>query len=196
MNDIVDIDLGENDTKKKSLISNVSYLYCTENLFFPSFYSENNKLFSLLNFRYKVIRALTFKIQCISPSFPIIGGRTLIEIITILIGVLFCVYCCFYTNTSDSGSLVAMLGGMAIFLGLRNNIFTLLFSVSFERAIFWHKVVAVFSLIVGIIHGVISVLKEKENFDAGTSYESESNSVSYLISKFYYIIFIIKLLYY
>jgi hypothetical protein len=160
INDIGDIDLrGESDSKSKKLLSKDNFLYCTENLFFPSFYSENDRLFSMLSIRYKVIRALTFKMQCIPTSFPIIGGRTLIELINLLIGVVFCIYLALYTNTGNSGSYAAIIAGIAICLGLRNNIFTLLFNVSFERAIFWHKIVAVLSLVAAIIHGVIAVVR-------------------------------------
>jgi NADPH oxidase len=46
-------------------------------------------------------------------------------------------------------------GAVTMAFGLRNNVLNFLFGISFERAIFWHKVTAIVFIITAAIHGIL-----------------------------------------
>jgi predicted ferric reductase len=126
---------------------------CNEMLVIPSFRSRTLQTF--YNLRFKFIRFCTVPISCISHRVPIIGGRTVLELAIIL--VLFGVsinYVLRKVVPAEAGQVVADVAAVAIACGFKNNILTLVFGISYERALFWHKFGAVLWMTLGIIHGV------------------------------------------
>lgn len=82
----------------------------------------------LKSLRYYVILAVGCPVPFLKSSVPVIGGRTMIELLgaaaTIALGVML---------SGTSGRSADYLCAMTILLCMRNNILTLLFGLSFER---------------------------------------------------------------
>ena len=89
---------------------------------------------------------------------PVVGGRTFSDYLFLVLLVVVPVYVCVHVWTEEgTGYLSALLGALSILMGMRNNVATVLLSISFERALFWHKIAAVMSIVVGAIHAAISI---------------------------------------
>lgn len=97
---------------------------------------------SLSSTRYVIIRAISCPVPFLRSSIPIIGGRTSVEILCIvaLFGLVF-------SLSGTSGAVADYLGAVVIILAMRNNILSILLGISYERGLFWHKVVAVAAVI-------------------------------------------------
>jgi NADPH oxidase len=116
--------------------------------------------------------------------------------------VLYAVLIAVCKGTQTSGELASAIGGLAVIFGLRNNVLTTIFSISFERALFYHKLVAVLSLILSAIHGAFALVgsdSEEEGGDGGEGGDDDRNSsgfvlialmaaasLSYLVKKYFF----------
>jgi NADPH oxidase len=118
-----------------------------------------NAFSQYINFRYLIIRFFTIPLKCLPVSFPFIGGRTLIELLYIILGIVISIAIFSKQDTDDSGSISTILAGASVLFSLRNNILTIVCGVSFERAMFYHKWAGVFAIITGFIHGYIALWK-------------------------------------
>ena len=103
-------------------------------------------------------------------SIPIVGGRTYLEWLiysAVCIGFIIASLVDHFNSipTSDidqggtlSGGGASALGAIAVLFSLRAiNINTILFGISFERSIFWHKLLAVLAIVIAAIHGSIFI---------------------------------------
>jgi NAD(P)H-flavin reductase len=97
--------------------------------------------------RYYIIRTIGCPVPFLPASVPVIGGRSFIEIFlsaaVIALGVLI---------SGGSGAIADYICAVTILLSMRYNILTVLFGISFERAIWWHKVFAVTAIIAVGVH--------------------------------------------
>lgn len=112
-----------------------------------------NLFSSWISFRYLVVRALTCPVPCLPMKISFIGGKSFIEIVALI--VTFGITIKFSLKTSSSAGYVAdYLGGVLVLCGMRNNVLTVLFGVSFERALYFHKFVALAMVAAMTIHGI------------------------------------------
>ena len=120
--------------------------------------------------RYKAVRAISFPVPLLSSMLPFIGGKTLPEIaIIILVAVLFLAVGCRGAAT-NSGTAAQLLAGAAILGSLRKlNLYNIVFGISFERALFWHKLMAILFFACLAIHSFLMIkshsLSASGNFD-------------------------------
>lgn len=105
------------------------------------------------NVRYVIIRNM-FVVK-LPMSVPLLGGRTISELLAITILVLIGLVGAM-SGEEGSGSVASMLGFLLILTGLRYNLLGFFLGISFERALFWHKVLACITLFVSIVHGVVA----------------------------------------
>mmetsp|Transcript_14500 Transcript_14500/g.27116 ORF Transcript_14500/g.27116 Transcript_14500/m.27116 type:complete len:558 (+) Transcript_14500:142-1815(+) len=119
---------------------------------------NNNKNYSLqrqlASWRYWCMRLVSCPMPGLKASFPIIGGRTLIEIICFLMLVLMAVSLAMPDN-KDAGEIGDLFGAATTIFGLRNNLLQVLFGISYERALFWHKVMGSCTLGIICFHALI-----------------------------------------
>jgi NAD(P)H-flavin reductase len=89
----------------------------------------------------------------IKASVPIIGGRTLVEIICIVI---LCAMAAGLALPSNQGAghYGDFFGAATTILGLRNNLLQIIFGISYERALFWHKVMGICTLCMICFHAL------------------------------------------
>lgn len=89
--------------------------------------------------RYQFIRAISVPIPFTPNRIPIIGGRTLIELFTFLaMTILAVVVGC--REGKLAGNTCDWIGAFVILASLRNfNFYHIVFGISFERALYWHK---------------------------------------------------------
>lgn len=104
---------------------------------YPS--SENMIQGKIASCRYWCMRLVSCPVPGIKASVPIIGGRTLVEIICVAILILMAVSLALPSN-QGAGHYGDFFGAATTVLGLRNNILQILFGISYERALYWHKV--------------------------------------------------------
>lgn len=108
-----------------------------------------NKNNAWTNVRYSMIRAIGSG-RTFWHGLFFVGGRSILEYVFVVaciaIGIIFCL--------SGSGGAAAMLGLVVILCGLRYNVIGFIAGISFERALFWHKVLAVVTLAVSIAHAL------------------------------------------
>lgn len=157
------------------LSNNIMNPLCSETQACPNVANPSFLLSSFYRFRYWAIRYLTCPIPFVKNSIPIIGGKSIFECLFILgtYGVLLGV--CTKLDQSGSGTLASIFAGLLVLLGLRNNVATVFFSISFERALFWHKVFAFLALGLSIIHGWLC-LSSDASFDPINSGQSKNLS--------------------
>eukprot|EP01038_Epipyxis_sp_PR26KG_P005623 gene5623-7766_t len=84
---------------------------------------------------------------------PIIANKSIIELL--ILGLLYVIgtYICIIQGALSAGSIASFIAGVSILCGCRNNILTVFMSISFERALFWHKAAAISCIIFSGIHG-------------------------------------------
>jgi NAD(P)H-flavin reductase len=117
--------------------------------------SDNNTFQSKLSAcRYWCIRLVSCAVPGIKSSIPIIGGRTLVEVICVLILAAMAVALSLPSNKT-AGHYGDFFGAATTILGLRNNLLSILFGISYERALFWHKVMGCATLGMICFHGLV-----------------------------------------
>ena len=84
-------------------------------------------------------------------------------------------------GTQKSGSLASAGAGLIILLALRNNVATIFFGISFERALFFHKLGAVLVLALAIIHGYLALIRD-ESFQLYNEYQDENTDGMLLLA--------------
>lgn len=107
------------------------------------------------SFRLSLIKWLTCPLPWIPRSIPIVGGRSFLEV---FVGVSFLVLflAVGLTNSRASGTVANYLSLLLVSLAIRNNVITAAFGLTFERGIFWHKVVGSMTLMLVLIHSIES----------------------------------------
>lgn len=130
---------------------------CTENLAFPSVKLSSKagqQLEKVYTFRYWVIRSLT----CYITFLPhwLTGGKSLLEIIFMELAFILLIMIIQGYDSHSSGELVADIGCLMILFALRNNVLTLIFGISFERALQWHRAAARLTIILAFMHAIIN----------------------------------------
>ena len=167
---------------------------CSENLIFPSMKLSTfsgGLLLKAYSFRYWMIRSLTCKV----PFLPdwITQGRTLIELIMIELTFNICIIIIQKYDSISSGQLTANIACLMILFGLRNNILTILFGISFERALQYHKAFARLALLLGFFHAYTNFKSDTQetfqsNMATGISMWSLlfAASIAYLIKEFFF----------
>jgi hypothetical protein len=105
----------------------------------------------LASIRFLIIRTIGCPIPFLPNWIPILGGRTLIELIMMAVA-------CYVTipeslqDFKEAGVVADYLMAVVILCGFRNNALTYLLGMSFERVIYWHKLIAMLAIAVTIIH--------------------------------------------
>ena len=142
---------------------------CTETPCFPSMeVSGPTTLWNLYRIRYLLIRYLTCHVPFLPQCTPFLGGHSLLECIYLVVGTVILVsYCQIGANIQGSGSITQIAGVACVLLAYRNNIATIYFGISFERALYWHKVIAILALILSAIHTVIGQSGEADKVLSG-----------------------------
>jgi hypothetical protein len=103
------------------------------------------------NLRYAIIRnMLSGPVLC---NVPFIGRRNCLEWLFILILIALMVVG-IGAGGEGSGGVASMMGAVLIVCGLRYNVLGFFAGISFERALFWHKCMAIVTLVVSLYHGV------------------------------------------
>jgi hypothetical protein len=105
----------------------------------------------LASIRYFIIRAIGCPIPFLQNWIPILGGRTLIEL-TMMVVACYASIPESLSDVKEAGAVADYLMTLTILLGFRNNALTYLLGMSFERVIYWHKLIAVLTVVVTIIH--------------------------------------------
>jgi len=136
-------------------VSKENDYFCTENLLCPStssgFWSFHYSI------RYRLIRAFTCPIPYLPTSFPLLGGKSVLECICILgLAALAIAVSVNGGDPINSGTVCEFTGLAIVLLGLRNNLLTIILGISFERAIFFHRCGGILLLALSIIHGILS----------------------------------------
>jgi len=126
----------------------------------------------------------------IKSDTPFIGGRSVVEIaavftIIIMTVVVFSVFVS-DERAEELGFITDWTFAATVVLGFRNNVLSILFGISFERAINFHKWFAIAALIAMMIHGI----------DVGPNYTGVSIGVSigamaalYLLKDYFFNLF-------
>ena len=113
------------------------------------------------NWRNALIRTIFFPVPFLHRAIPLIGGKSFFEIAIALFVLIICLAISI-SDTLTAGNVANWLGAIVVTLGLRNNIIYQLFGLTFERALYWHKLFAVVTLAAAIIHGVGQADGEEE----------------------------------
>ena len=93
----------------------------------------------LASCRYWCMRLVSCPVPGLKASVPIIGGRTLVEVICVAVLIFMAISLALPSN-QGAGHYGDFFGAATTILGLRNNLLQVLFGISYERALFWHKV--------------------------------------------------------
>jgi hypothetical protein len=102
----------------------------------------------------------------ISSSTPFIGGKSILEIVIVATAYgLLIAFAAKIDGVGDKGTIASILGSFAVLFALRNNILTFFFSISFERALFYHKAFAVLTMALVAAHATAALTEgaEEEN---------------------------------
>jgi len=106
---------------------------------------------ALSDLRYAIIRnMLSGPVLC---NIPFIGRRNCLEWLFLLI-LAALIGAGISAGGEGSGSVASILGAVLIVCGLRYNVLGFFAGISFERALFWHKGLAVATLLVSLYHGI------------------------------------------
>lgn len=136
----------------RPLLKTENGMVCTENLFFPSLTS--GMLSWIYRLRYSFIRCTTCPVPFLPPSTPFIGGKSVLEFISIILIALVSALLCVKVDGDGAGNVASFVAGASVLCGLRNNVLTVFFAISFERALFWHKIIAIISIGFSLLHGI------------------------------------------
>ena len=132
---------------------NVENVRCTDNLFCPT------NSYSVVDWWYKM---RYFLIRCsatpviVPTKIPFLGGKNVLEMLIMVLITGGGLFITLSSGVGGSGSVASWFAGMGVLLGLRNNPMTLLFGISFERALFWHKILCVSAIVFSIVHGCMA----------------------------------------
>jgi predicted ferric reductase len=105
----------------------------------------------LASIRYLIIRTIGCPVPFLQNWIPILGGRTLIELVMIAVACVVTIPQAL-SDFKGAGTVADYLMMITIVLGFRNNVLTYILGMSFERVIYWHKLIAVLTVVVTIIH--------------------------------------------
>ena len=103
--------------------------------------------------RYILIRLSSCPVPYLSAKIPILGGRTFVEI-GLMIVVCVIVLKKSVRDFKKAGKVLDYLMALMIVLGMRSNILTIMFGVSFDRAIYVHKLMGVLTMAVTVVHAL------------------------------------------
>ena len=110
---------------------------------------------SYASIRYFFVRMLCCPIPFIPQTLPIIGGKTILEIIvSILVMLIVAAMVLTRPDANDMGVITQYIGVVMILLALRRISFMSLFGISFERSLYWHKLMALCYLFALMNHGI------------------------------------------
>jgi hypothetical protein len=105
--------------------------------------------------RYFFVRSLCCPVPFMPQTLPVIGGKTLLEIVISILVLLIVAAMVFTRGDPNSiGTITQYLGVIMILLALRRISFMSFFGISFERALYWHKLVAICYLFSLMTHGI------------------------------------------
>ena len=101
--------------------------------------------------RYFLIRLTSCPVPYLSAKIPVIGGRSAVEVgLMIVISIMVLHKSC--ENFKKAGKVLDIMLAIMIVLGIRTNLLTIMFGVSFDRAIYVHKMFGLLTMAVTIIH--------------------------------------------
>lgn len=89
----------------------------------------------------------------IKATVPIVGGRTLVEILCML-GLILIAAALALPDNKGAGRYSDFFGAATTILGLRNNLLQVIFGISYERALHWHRVMGCCTLAMIIFHAL------------------------------------------
>lgn len=126
------------------------------NAFAQSKRNLSSILLPLKSLRYLIVRTVSVPIPFLSHHLSILGGKTAVELGIIIFVSTFAI------SGAGSGKYNDIMSALLVLLSMRFNVLTAVFGISFERALFWHKFVALVAI------GCIGVhMKDKGNNNSG-----------------------------
>ncbi len=118
-------------------------------------YVPNSSIFSFpIKIRFWIVRFFTCPIPFLSMNDPFIGGKSFIELFGLAFVLAISINFCLSGGAKNAGHIADYLGGIMIVFGMRNNILSILFGVSFERALYFHKAFGFICMATTLIHGI------------------------------------------
>ncbi len=135
------------------------------------------------SFRYSFVKFLCCPTPLLPACTPVIGGKALLELVLVAAGTAIIVAVVYTTAESEEvGSHADKAGTVMILLALRRLSFLSFLGISFERSIFWHKVVGAFYLFAMLIHGL--TIGEKNATGLVLGVLSGATALAYLFAYF------------
>ena len=105
-----------------------------------------------VTWRYEVIRFLSYPVAWIPCYLPIIGGKTYVELVYIFLLSVLGLLIAVLDGTKDAGNVADIFGCAAVVFGMRSNLLNAVLGISYERALFWHKLVSYIALVITVYH--------------------------------------------
>lgn len=147
---------------------------CTENGLIPACISRspflNKMLLPLYNFRFWVVRSFFCPMKCTYLNF-LSSEMSFAQLCTMLfvLAIICALLCTIQSGSSSSGSCCQTIGLFVVLFGLRNNFNTIIFGISFERAIYFHKFIGLLFMLATAWHGYYNLVgSSPSNFASGT----------------------------
>jgi predicted ferric reductase len=108
----------------------------------------------LRSFRYLIIRFLSCPLPGIFQCIPIIGQKTIPEIIIIAAVLAIPIWVAISTNPLNAGTVANIVGFLVIVFAIRNNFVLNILGMSFESYISWHKILTATLIGTMLFHGI------------------------------------------
>jgi hypothetical protein len=107
--------------------------------------------------RYAAIKYLFSPVSSIGMNVPLVGGKSILEIVIIFGSFWLAFVVTFTSQTEGSGKITDYIGMAVVLLALRNNALTLLFDIPWDISLSYHKVCGVLFLACGAAHTYLSL---------------------------------------
>ena len=109
----------------------------------------------LRSWRYYLIRTFALPCPCLPASVPIIGGRTLPEILVTLFTTLLFIGLAFSLEATSVGVLTSAIEFLLVFGVSRSNlILNYIFNIHFDYLLYFHKIFGCICVVTMFIHGI------------------------------------------
>lgn len=109
---------------------------------------------TLKSMRYSLVRFWTCPLPGIPYSWPLVGGRTIPEIIIILGIIAFLLGISIPINSKSVGDIIAYVAFALVFFSVRSNVLLHAMGISFERGLLYHKVIGATLMALVLIHAI------------------------------------------
>lgn len=104
--------------------------------------------------KYLLLKLFSVPTPGLRNSLPIFGGKTLFEVIIMIAVTVITIAVSISAGAETAGVIADLLFAILVLFGLRHNILNIIFGVSFERALYFHKLLVLLGLSATAIHGI------------------------------------------